>query len=168
MQQYNIGFFMESCLDINWEVYNSSGSLYGWFTQYPEANFDGFSDLISATTGAAATPGCTSTLVGPASPVTIDNYNNMYNVIVRVSTTGTTLRFRGARLYYRLQMSPAPASASFTDVGTTHWAFQAIEALKASGITGGCTPSTKFCPDDYVTRAQMATFLARALGLHWY
>ena len=36
--------------------------------------------------------------------------------------------------------------------------------LKASGITKGCT-ATKFCPNDPVTRAQMASFLARALGL---
>jgi hypothetical protein len=31
-------------------------------------------------------------------------------------------------------------------------------------ITSGCDPD-RFCPDDSVTRAQMASFLARALGL---
>jgi Tol biopolymer transport system component len=39
-----------------------------------------------------------------------------------------------------------------------------IRWLAASGITTGCTP-TKFCPDSYVTRAQMAAFLTRALDL---
>src|SRR5690606_21829666 len=36
-----------------------------------------------------------------------------------------------------------------------------------SGITRGCNPpaNTRFCPDDYVTRGQMAAFLVRALGL---
>jgi hypothetical protein len=42
-----------------------------------------------------------------------------------------------------------------------------IESLAASGITTGCNPpsNTKFCPNDYVTRGQMAAFLTRALDL---
>jgi uncharacterized protein YkwD len=40
-----------------------------------------------------------------------------------------------------------------------------IEQLAASGITLGCNPpaNTRFCPDDHVTRGQMAAFLTRAL-----
>ncbi len=49
----------------------------------------------------------------------------------------------------------------FTDV--TSFRTQ-IEWLYFEGITGGCTP-TKFCPNDPVTRAQMAMFLVRALDL---
>ncbi|HEX2369242.1 MAG TPA: S-layer homology domain-containing protein [Acidimicrobiia bacterium] len=37
-----------------------------------------------------------------------------------------------------------------------------MNRLAASDITQGCTP-TSFCPDDPVTRAQMAAFLNRAL-----
>jgi len=39
--------------------------------------------------------------------------------------------------------------------------------LAASGITAGCNPpdNDRFCPDDPVTRGQMAAFLNRALGL---
>jgi hypothetical protein len=42
-----------------------------------------------------------------------------------------------------------------------------IEKLAAAGITRGCNPpvNDRFCPDDYVTRGQMAAFLARALDL---
>ncbi|MET0567010.1 MAG: M15 family metallopeptidase, partial [Acidimicrobiia bacterium] len=42
----------------------------------------------------------------------------------------------------------------------------AIERLGASGITKGCNPpfNDRFCPDDPVTRGQMAAFLVRALG----
>ncbi len=42
-----------------------------------------------------------------------------------------------------------------------------IEALAASGITKGCNPpiNNRFCPDSFVTRAQMAAFLNRALDL---
>jgi len=41
-----------------------------------------------------------------------------------------------------------------------------VEALAAAGITVGCNPpaNDRFCPDDGVTRGQMAAFLARALG----
>ncbi|MDH4117739.1 MAG: S-layer homology domain-containing protein [Acidimicrobiia bacterium] len=39
-----------------------------------------------------------------------------------------------------------------------------MNALAASGITTGCT-STAFCPNDVVTRGQMAAFLRRADGL---
>jgi hypothetical protein len=41
-----------------------------------------------------------------------------------------------------------------------------IEKLAASGITAGCNAAgTRFCPDQRVTRGQMAAFLVRALDL---
>ena len=42
-----------------------------------------------------------------------------------------------------------------------------IERLFGAGVTRGCNPphNTRFCPGEYVTRAQMAAFLARALEL---
>jgi S-layer homology domain len=42
-----------------------------------------------------------------------------------------------------------------------------IEWLSGTGVTRGCNPPTndRFCPDDPVTRGQMAAFLVRALGL---
>ena len=58
------------------------------------------------------------------------------------------------------------AGGSFVDVaGSVHEAN--IGALAAAGITVGCNPPTndRFCPDEAVTRAQMATFLTRALDL---
>jgi hypothetical protein len=41
-----------------------------------------------------------------------------------------------------------------------------IERLAAAGITRGCNPpeNDRFCPDDLVTREQMAAFLVRAMG----
>jgi hypothetical protein len=65
-----------------------------------------------------------------------------------------------------LPVSPAPATATFLDVPTNHPFFQFIEALHASGITGGCQSAPPlYCPDNPVTRGQMAVFLAKALGL---
>lgn len=43
----------------------------------------------------------------------------------------------------------------------------AINSIADAGVTRGCNPpdNTRFCPDDPVTRAQMASFLVRSLGL---
>jgi beta-N-acetylhexosaminidase len=78
----------------------------------------------------------------------------------------TNVRFRGIRLFWQRQVSPAPQTATFNDVPTTHPFHRFIEALYASGITGGCG-NGNFCPDEPVTRGQMAVFLSGALGLHW-
>ena len=63
-----------------------------------------------------------------------------------------------------LDLDPAP-SAGFADTeGNTHQAN--IDALAAAGITAGCkTDPLRYCPDQPVTRAQMATFLVRALRI---
>lgn len=67
---------------------------------------------------------------------------------------------------YRLQVSPAPAAATFADVPTDHPFFRYVEALAASGITAGCGGGL-YCVDGSVTRGEMAVFLAVALGLHF-
>jgi hypothetical protein len=60
-----------------------------------------------------------------------------------------------------LDLPDAPP-APFTD---TAGPFAAeIDRLYAADITTGCGPTT-YCPNDTVTRAQMATFVTRALGL---
>jgi subtilisin family serine protease len=54
-------------------------------------------------------------------------------------------------------------NVGFTDIGDSQ--FQAdIDWLAAAGITLGCS-DTLFCPRHVVTREQMASFLARAIGL---
>jgi hypothetical protein len=74
--------------------------------------------------------------------------------------------FAWVEVWWRRTVSPAPGSPSFNDVPTDHPFFQYIEALKASGITGGCGGGS-YCPNNPVTRGQIAVFLAKALGLHW-
>jgi len=56
------------------------------------------------------------------------------------------------------------ASTGFVDVPTTHWAAAWIKQLATEGITGGCGGGT-YCPDNPVTRAQMAVFLVKTFGL---
>lgn len=62
--------------------------------------------------------------------------------------------------------APRPTEGTFAD--DDHSIHQDdIEKLAASGVTRGCNPpaNTLFCPDDPVTRGQMAAFLNRALSL---
>ena len=87
----------------------------------------------------------------------------MYVVTINFESD-TGLAWKGVDIRWKRQISPAPATASFSDVPFNAQFFAEIEALKASGITAGCT-ATQFCPDTTVTRRQMAAFLARALGL---
>ena len=56
-------------------------------------------------------------------------------------------------------------SAGYSDVaGSAHEAD--IDSLAAARIAAGCeTAPLRFCPDDAVTRGELATLLARALGL---
>ena len=78
------------------------------------------------------------------------------------------LALGGARVFWHRQVSPPPGSPTFTDVPASHTFFPYIEALAASGITGGCNAEPpRYCPSDPLTRGQMAVFLAKALGLHW-
>lgn len=53
------------------------------------------------------------------------------------------------------------ANHQFTDVPTSNTFHGSIDKIKTAGITGGCS-ATKYCPNDPVTRGQMAAFLTRA------
>ncbi len=57
------------------------------------------------------------------------------------------------------------AGAPFTDIGGNPFEKE-IYWLSATGVTLGCNQSsTLYCPNDSVTRGQMASFLSRALNL---
>ena len=60
----------------------------------------------------------------------------------------------------------APGSERFVDLEDSPHR-DSIERLVAAGITVGCNPpdNDRYCPDQAVTRAQLATFLFRALTL---
>jgi hypothetical protein len=129
----------------------------------------GTQTLGTVMTGDPQTPGCgffgsQSNLPGTHA---VDNFINSYFIRVLLDAIDSTTSLGAVRVYYRLQVSPAPAVATFpNDVPTSHPFFRFVEALARAGITGGCT-SGSYCPDDPVTRGQMAVFLSAALGLHF-
>ena len=57
--------------------------------------------------------------------------------------------------------TPPTATGVFGDVPISFWAADWIEQLAAEGITGGCG-SGNYCPNNAVSRAQMAVFLLKA------
>src|SRR5207253_100888 len=69
---------------------------------------------------------------------TIPDEVNWVLLVELLSNDGTN-GFNLVRLKWKRQISPAPGTARFTDVPTTHAFFQYIEALAAAGITGGCS-----------------------------
>jgi hypothetical protein len=95
---------------------------------------------IQALAASGITNGCGSEVYCPTRPVT---------------------RAEMASFLARSLDLPAAPSAGFDDTaGSEHAA--AIDALAAAGITRGCS-ETSFCPDQSVTRGQMASFLVRAM-----
>jgi hypothetical protein len=115
----------------------------GEATDFTDTTTSVFADDIEWLSATGITRGCTPDHFCPDDPVT---RGQMAAFLHRA--LGTTL--------------PTGEATDFTDTTTSVFADD-IEWLSATGITRGCTPD-HFCPDDPVTRGQMAAFLHRALG----
>lgn len=55
---------------------------------------------------------------------------------------------------------PSATGTVYKDIPASYWAAKWIEQLAAEGITGGCG-NNNYCPENVVTRDQMAVFLLR-------
>jgi hypothetical protein len=101
-------------------------------------------------------------------PLAYTTNNNTRRLVLRAHTSSGTssTKLVGAYIGYKLQVSAAPASATFSDVPTNHPYFRFVEALYRAGITGGCGGGN-YCVNAPITRGEMAVFLAAALGLHF-
>jgi len=62
------------------------------------------------------------------------------------------------------QYGVALSSRSFTDVPSTHWAYEAVSTLAAKGVINGINEHS-FAPNETITRADFVVMLMRALGL---
>jgi len=130
-------------------------------------------ELVYAETSDADTPGYVIVSDSSAAGHVWRNFDSqginksVYHFLrARFDEVSSDVRLGPVWLWYFRQVSPAPASATFADVPTGHWAFRFIEALVSSGITAGCGGGN-YCPDGNVTRAEMAVYLAAALGLDY-
>jgi hypothetical protein len=98
--------------------------------------------------------------------IVVDNSTRRYLFRAITEAGDATTRISGAYVGYKLQVSPAPATATFLDVPTNHPYFRFVEARAGAGIAGGCGGGT-YCVGSPITRGEMALFLAAALGLHF-
>ena len=101
-------------------------------------------DAINLLKQNQVTSGCTATDFCPTETVT----RGQMAIFIIKSIFGTT-------------PFPYPAAQMFADVPPSGFGFAEIQELSALGITTGCS-SENFCPNDTVTRAQMAVFMIRA------
>jgi hypothetical protein len=100
-----------------------------------------FEEAIESLAAAGITSGCGGDRFCPDDPVT---------------------RGQMAAFLQRALGLAVPSSDHFTDDDGSRFE-EAIESLAAAGITSGCS-ETRFCPEDLVTRGQMAAFLTRSLA----
>ena len=71
-----------------------------------------------------------------------------------------------AEVLVRFLDLPRAGTAAFADVSADHPHIEDIDRLAGARITGGCGVNpARYCPDQHVTRGQMAAFLARALAI---
>jgi len=95
--------------------------------------------------GAQVTGGCTAGNYCPNDPVT----RAQMAVFLEKAIRGASY-------------TPPTATGRFTDVPVSSPFAAWIERLALDGITGGCGTNI-YCPDNTVTRAQMAVFIEKAL-----
>jgi hypothetical protein len=105
-------------------------------------------------------------MIGPLNVLIPGNHDRAFILDVEQAPSDDLQYLGYVEVWWRLVVSDPPAAPTFGDVPTSHPFYQFIEALAASGISGGCG-SGNYCPDAPLTRGQMAVFLAKALGLHW-
>jgi hypothetical protein len=145
---------------------NSNANLTGFVQMEAKPINSGLGNALTTAT-IAANSGCVLTTSTLGTPHTVDNAVNAYFLVWSNGLAyDGSIKLQAVRVYYKLQISPDPTTATFTDVPVGHPFHRFVEALYASGITGGCGGGN-YCPDAPVTRGQMAVFLAGALGLHW-
>jgi hypothetical protein len=125
---------------------------------------DATKDMITGFSAPAH--GWDTDFAGPIGYLVSSNSNSEIVIDVEQAASPNYQYFGWVEVWYRRTVSDAPGSSTFNDVPSSHPFFQYIEALAASGITGGCG-NGNYCPDLPLTRGQMAVFMAKALGLHW-
>ncbi len=154
-------------LDVSW----SASGTHVYFTRVAE----GFGDIrkvnvatnavtavISGPDGQGGSAPRPDGLTAPWEVAFVTDALGTLDIAIGNSGGSTNLTATHDATVFAPEIQPVPAfplvDARFsTFKGDIEWAY-------AEGITTGCS-AERFCPNDLVTRAQMASFLSRALGL---
>ncbi|MEK7633828.1 MAG: FAD-dependent oxidoreductase [Patescibacteria group bacterium] len=93
----------------------------------------------------------------------MSGYGNSYNFgpednLDRAQISVVLSKFKNLPIY-------EPQIPTFTDVSQNTWYYKWVETLNKGGLTAGCNIDPKlYCPLDWVSRDQLATFLVKAVG----
>ena len=113
-----------------------------------------------ATCSASFPSGTTVTLT--ASPLAGSVFAGWSGACSGTSTTCTVAMTQARSVTATFNTTGPPTT--FADVPVGYWAYDFIESLYQAGITGGCaTNPLRYCPENSVTRAEMAIFILRGM-----
>jgi hypothetical protein len=111
-------------------------------------------------------PGCDligNTSVSPANTSVTIGSTSITPIITTATVTSTSVV--PVNSAFTVEEQCFDDGFGFEDVPPGYWAEEAIYKIYNAGITKGCSENPlKYCPEDPVTRAQMAVFLGR--GIH--
>lgn len=152
--------------------YNSLGDGFALKLNFPAFSLDAFSKSFSGNTAGNGSVNVT----GPSGPAWTAASNDSWihvtdpgpgtgngSVTFTVEVNPGTTANRTGSLTIAQQTFTVYQGAAFLDVPPGHLFYDDIGRLSAHGITVGCGGGD-YCPDDVVTREQMAAFIIRALG----
>lgn len=144
--------------------FSTTGKLWAQLLACPNDNAACTTTTVLFDTGVGDEPGCYRDAVAITEPGLITNGTHSYTL--RIADTDRTIetRFGALTVFWMRNLSPADGTANYVDVPLGDARRSYVEALTASGIAANCG-TARFCPDDPLTRAQLAIFLAKALGL---
>lgn len=113
-------------------------------------------DWIEALARAGLAPGCR----GETFQVMGQEVRFEYFCPERQVSRAEAAQFLGLALHGK-NFVPPPPEGLFSDVPPDYWAAGWIEQMVRDGLTSGCEAG-KFCPEEPLTRAQLAIFLEKA------
>ncbi len=93
----------------------------------------------------------------------VSGYTDEFNMVIDNKNLPHVVYERNGGLYYSFKQSKS--EAVFSDVSSNDWFYDSVMDIYADNITTGY-PDGTFKPGNYVTRAQMAAFLARAMKIN--
>jgi copper-binding protein NosD/S-layer family protein len=119
----------------------------------------------SGSINVAAPNGCSWTAMSNAGFITINSGGGgSGNGTINYSVVGnSTPAIRSGTISVAGATFTVYQAIDFNDVPPSHMFYNEIGKLSARGVTLGCG-NGNFCPNDFVTREQMAAFIVRALG----
>jgi hypothetical protein len=153
------------------------GTTGGAQPSYGGGDYDGFvTKLNSALTSILQSTYLGGSYYDCALSIAVDSAGNVYVAGQTESTNfpGTTggaqPSYGGGEDAFIAKLDSRLAAILFSDVPSDYWACDYIRSIYNAGITRGCAqddPNTpenerRYCPEDSVTRGQMAAFIIRA------